>query len=417
MTTSGLSTAASALGQTATSTSPVATGYGIDRYSPSGRGSHWFANESLDLRGQFRWAAGLTFDYAGRPLAAYNADDSLRGSVISSQSFLHVGGNVMFLDRFRVGINIPFAVTNEGATVTVGSVAYLAPAARRIADMRLGVDVRLLGEYGDPLTVAFGTQVFFPTGSQESYTGDGSVRVQPRVLLAGDAGLLGYAARVGFEYRPTQPGYAVGATGTELAFGAAAGVKLLERKLTIGPEISGSTVLVDGGVFRKSSTPVEAMVGARYVNGIDVGLAGGMGLTRGIGAPAGRLLVTVGVAEPYKKPIYDRDKDNILDNIDACPDVPGIKSDDPKLNGCPDPDRDKDGIMNAVDACPDEAGIKSDDPKYNGCPDLDRDKDGITNVEDACPDVAGIKSEDPKLNGCPDPDRDKDGIKNEEAGE
>jgi outer membrane protein OmpA-like peptidoglycan-associated protein len=392
----------------------IATGFAINRHSPAERGSNWFSNESIDLRGRFRWAAGLTFDYAGRSLAAYNVDDSFRGSIVSSQSFLHIGGNVTFLDRFRVGLNIPFVVTNEGAPLVVSGVSYAAPSVRRVADMRLGVDMRLLGEYGDPLTVAFGTQVFLPTGSQESYTGDGSLRVQPRLLVAGDAGIFGYAARVGFESRPAQAGFPGGATGSEIAFGAAAGVKLLERKLTIGPEVSGSTVVVDDGAFKQISTPVEGMLGARYVSGVDLGVAAGAGLNRGIGSPTARLLVTIGVAQPYKKPIYDRDKDNVLDDVDACPDVPGIRSDDPRYNGCPDPDRDKDAILNAVDACPDEPGIKSDDPAYNGCPDPDRDRDGIRNVDDACPDVPGVKLENPRYSGCPDPDRDKDNIQNEQ---
>ena len=46
------------------------------------------------------------------------------------------------------------------------------------------------------------------------------------------------------------------------------------------------------------------------------------------------------------------------------------------------------------------AGVKTDDPKTNGCP-ADRDKDGIIDTEDACPDAAGPKSSDPKRNGCP----------------
>src|SRR5262249_15982161 len=50
-----------------------------------------------------------------------------------------------------------------------------------------------------------------------------------------------------------------------------------------------------------------------------------------------------------------------------CPDVPGVKTDDPKTNGCP-PDRDKDGIIDSQDACPDEPGPPNEDPKKNGCP-------------------------------------------------
>jgi outer membrane protein OmpA-like peptidoglycan-associated protein len=65
----------------------------------------------------------------------------------------------------------------------------------------------------------------------------------------------------------------------------------------------------------------------------------------------------------------DSDKDGIVDADDACPDVPGAVSKDPKENGCPlDPDRDHDGIPNDTDACPSEAGPKDPDPQKNGCP-------------------------------------------------
>jgi outer membrane protein OmpA-like peptidoglycan-associated protein len=95
----------------------------------------------------------------------------------------------------------------------------------------------------------------------------------------------------------------------------------------------------------------------------------------------------------------DRDGDGIPDAEDACPDVPGVRSDDPKKNGCP-ADRDGDGIPDAQDACPDVPGVRSSDPKKNGCP-PDRDEDGIPDAQDACPDVKGSPDPDPKKNGCP----------------
>jgi len=91
--------------------------------------------------------------------------------------------------------------------------------------------------------------------------------------------------------------------------------------------------------------------------------------------------------------------------------VAGVRSDDPKKNGCPS-DRDGDGVFDLVDACPDVAGVKSDDPKKNGCP-LDRDGDAIPDDKDACPDIPGEPSDDPLRNGCP-PDRDGDGIYDKE---
>jgi outer membrane protein OmpA-like peptidoglycan-associated protein len=126
----------------------------------------------------------------------------------------------------------------------------------------------------------------------------------------------------------------------------------------------------------------------------------------------------VAAAEGQTAPASDRDKDGVPDDKDACPDDAGVKTDDPKTNGCPPPaDRDKDGIVDDDDACPDTAGIKTDDPKTNGCPPPppDRDGDGIVDAEDACPDQPGVKTDDPQTNGCPaDPDRDKDGIPNDD---
>lgn len=86
----------------------------------------------------------------------------------------------------------------------------------------------------------------------------------------------------------------------------------------------------------------------------------------------------------------DSDGDGITDNVDDCPDVAGL----PSTNGCPD--QDGDGIRDGVDDCPDLAGI----PALSGCPDADGD--GVTDADDNCPDVAGIRA----LDGCPDQDGD-----------
>jgi OmpA-OmpF porin, OOP family len=86
----------------------------------------------------------------------------------------------------------------------------------------------------------------------------------------------------------------------------------------------------------------------------------------------------------------------VSDDKDKCPSGAGKGPD-----GCP-VDTDSDGIVDAADACPDVAGLKSEDPKKNGCPiDPDMDKDGILNTEDACPEVSGPKNADKEKNGCP----------------
>jgi outer membrane protein OmpA-like peptidoglycan-associated protein len=102
-----------------------------------------------------------------------------------------------------------------------------------------------------------------------------------------------------------------------------------------------------------------------------------------------------------KKPA-DRDHDGIPDKHDACPDEPGVATDNPATNGCPPPppDRDGDGIPDKDDACPDVKGVANSDPTQNGCP-PDTDGDGIRDDVDACPNEKGPADPDPQKNGCP----------------
>ncbi len=106
------------------------------------------------------------------------------------------------------------------------------------------------------------------------------------------------------------------------------------------------------------------------------------------------LSVTLGRAKP--KPILppnpDRDGDGFKNEVDSCPDTPGVSPD-----GCPPRDTDEDGFLDVDDACPYEAGVDPD-----GCPKRDTDGDGFTDDVDACIDrpetVNGYKDDD----GCPD---------------
>lgn len=117
----------------------------------------------------------------------------------------------------------------------------------------------------------------------------------------------------------------------------------------------------------------------------------------------------------------DRDGDGVADEVDACPDIPGLaeyagcpdtdgdgvidtKDDCPMVPGVPNlsgcPDSDGDGIANKFDDCPNVPGER----QFKGCP--DSDKDGVRDIDDKCPQVKGLK----EYEGCPPPDRDGDGV-------
>ncbi len=403
-----------ALAQTA------APGFAINRFDPSERGSEWFALESLDLRGEARLAFGVIGDWSHKPLVLYAPDGSAKQSLIEDQIFFHVGGGIILAERLRLAVNLPIAVKQSGRSAGAGS-TIATPNDASVGDLRLGADVRLFGEYGDAFTTAVGVQVHVPTGTQADYTGDGKVRVVPRLLGAGEAGPFAYAVKVGVQYRALDANFVNTPIGTELVMGAAAGLHFIDKKVLIGPEVYGSTVISgDNNTFKRLTSPLEALFGAHItLDDFRFGAGVGPGLTRGVGTPELRV---VGMLEwfpaitPPPPPPADRDNDGVIDTDDACPDTPGVRSEDPRKNGCPPPppDRDNDGILDAQDACPETPGVKTDDPKTNGCPPPppDRDKDGVSDPEDACPDTPGVKTEDPKTNGCPPPppDRDNDGI-------
>ncbi|HEY3820769.1 MAG TPA: OmpA family protein [Polyangiaceae bacterium] len=398
------------LSATRASAQTTAAGFNLDQFSPSERGSEWFAEDSLDLRGDPGAAIGIVGELGIRPLVIYNPDGSTQSVPVHQQLVLHPGASVTLFERLRLGLDVPVAVYQAGTSGTIDGVSYPAVTSGGVGDLRIGADVRLFGVYGDPFTLAAGAQIFIPSGNSSEYLGDNSFHaVLPRALVAGQIGWFEYAAHLGFHYRGLDTTIAGASVGSDVLFGASAGVRALDGKLVAGPELYGSTG-VTGSVFATQTTPVELLLGGHYLIGSSVRVGAGIapGLTRAYGEPSVRYLASVEwVSSPAAPPPPDRDHDGILDADDACPDVPGVKTDDPKTNGCP-PDRDHDGIVDTDDACPDVPGVKTDDPKTNGCP-PDRDHDGIPDADDACPDVPGVKTDDPKTNGCP-PDRDHDGI-------
>lgn len=399
-----------------------APGFALSRFEPSERGSDWFVGESLDLRGRFRPAIGAVAEYAYQPLVVRNGNGDLLAEPVRHLAFLHVGASVALADRLRLALDLPVQIFADGTSATFGTRTYSAPThAQGVGDLRIGGDVRVFGTYGDAITAAVGVQVWAPTGSREQYTGDGAVRIRPRAMVAGEVGAFVYAAQLNVGYRAHSEQVDGSSVGSDLGFTASAGVRLAERRLVVGPEVFGSTVLDDP--FARRATPIEALLGAHYlVHDVRLGAGVGTGIGSGYGAPAVHALLSAEWApsfdqeqrrqaeraESHAAPAtvtpnednLDRDHDGVADRLDACPGVLGILSSDPRANGCP-PDSDGDGVHDVDDACPTTPGLRTSNAATNGCPDVDRDKDGIVNADDACPDEQGPRDPDPNRSGCP----------------
>jgi OOP family OmpA-OmpF porin len=121
------------------------------------------------------------------------------------------------------------------------------------------------------------------------------------LMLAGDLGPFAYALEGGFTYRGNDADFAGAKRGSELNAAGSLGLRVLDGRLLLGPEVFGSTVVRDSdAVFAKPSTPAELIIGGHLFtsSGFRVGAGAGPGLTHGIGSPAWRGLLTVEWSAP-----------------------------------------------------------------------------------------------------------------------
>lgn len=307
-------------------------GYAVNRFEPSERGSDWFASESLDLRGRARPFAGIVGDWSYRPLTVSSAGRD--APVITDDVVSHVGGGIVFLDRARASLNLPFALYRHGDDATGRTVAARAPRERvTIGDLRMALDAGLLGDFGEIAHLAVGAQVFLPTGSRESYTSDGTIRFAPRVMLAGEGSSFAYAAKVGFMFRPFDGVFEGRRLGSEAFMTVSAGVKVNDRVI-FGPELYGASVVTGGDAFTSRASGLGALLGMHVIllDDLRLGNAIGTDFIRGDGSPDFRLLASVEYAPDV---CVDKDGDGICAKDDACPLVFGVPTGIRSTNGCP----------------------------------------------------------------------------------
>ncbi|MET0413463.1 MAG: hypothetical protein ABW217_19295 [Polyangiaceae bacterium] len=370
-------------------------GFALNRFDPAERGSAWFAAESLHFSGHNRWAVGFVGDVAQGPLVAREPADGERVTLIDSQSFVHAGASVVLKERLRLGFGAPLLAHQRASAFEAPGVSVAPREGAALGDVRLGADVRVLGAPADTFRAGAGVRVYLPTGEREAFASDGAVRVAPQLEVAGELGSFVYASSIGVQIRRGAGEFSGASGGSELGLVAAAGVRLLERRLVLGPELWGSTVIGGGDAFMKrSATPFEVVLGGHYAvfDDLRVALGVGPGLSEGLGSPALRGLASIEWA-PRTETVSD-----------ARAASPGVSSPGASAGG----DRDGDGVLDADDRCPERFGMASSDPLSRGCPPWespkpsDSDGDGISDAQDACAGEPGMANPfDSGQHGCP----------------
>lgn len=314
----------------------------------------------------------LWLHYANSPLVWVdpvpdNEDDAVH-RIVSDALGLNVVGSAA-IHRFRLGVDLPiYLVAASGADING---AFDSNGAG-LGDLAIDGRATALDRRTAPLGLGLSGRLILPTATVQTSLGipSGGVAGEIMALIDTDLDPVYLSANLGTRLSPTTPlsnieigNQFVARLGGAYTIPSAddAGVSL-----DLNTNVNFSSPVVDSAAL--VGVPIEVLGGGWYRFTDDWVLRGGIGrgLTEGIGSPAARVILSIA----YERPLDgDKDRDLILDSVDACPAEPEDRDEFEDENGCPDPDNDIDGIVDASDSCPnrpeDADGFRDDD----GCPD------------------------------------------------
>ncbi len=451
--------------------SAQARGWAFGRLEPSVAGDPFFVAQSptYTRMGNFAARAAIVVDYANQPLVVRTTVAGNPVAVFEHVLLAHALAQFQFLQRVGLDVALPLSLLQTG-TASPG-LPGVAPSNRIAAgDLRIGARVRVVGfSDRDPASLHVGLALhlgFLGYSAREQNVTDDAVRARAFVTGTGRAGVVRWSVTAGFHARPqtTLPLSLDGQSttvGSEIYGSLGLQFVFAGDRFAFGPELWGATNIAQP--FQPLNRHAEALLGitARPIPWLELGLAGGTGLTIAAGTPAFRGIFRVAVmtdgvstapertreisgsapadaawgprattptdlaarrttatgdapattsptgaatAAPASVPLdddADPDSDGVRNSVDRCPTQPRGTNPDPDRPGCPDLDRDGDGVTDHADLCASLAAGAVPDPERRGCPLIDQDGDRVADSQDHCPTQPGTPSTDPTRNGCP----------------
>ena len=160
----------------------------------------------------------------------------------------------------------------------------------------------------DRASISVAGYFWLPLGTQRYHSGDGMPRGLVRLILGGQSGHLRWTFNGGILLRQTAslgvdpPSDRVG---HELQVGAALSyVGLKNNRLSVGPEASFATLLIENKAFTTEATSLEVLAGCHYriADVISIGAGAGIGVLREPGTPDVRALLRIEYAPAPRKP-------------------------------------------------------------------------------------------------------------------
>jgi hypothetical protein len=247
-------------------------------------------------------------------------------------------------------------------------------------DVNLHLKYTALANPEGRLGVAWLGDVTLPTGARSSFLAESTATVATRLLAEYSVVVASLEASVGYATRPSVRDFGGTAYGNAIPW--TFGVTVLPGLFKLDPSgrqrwelaVRGALPLGDVGPFgvgkpgSAEQTPFLLTVADRVELGHYHDFAATLGADIGLVAAFGVPVIRGILGLSYMPRSHDKDKDGVPDDVDMCPEIPEDKDGFEDNDGCPEIDNDDDGVLDVDDACPNVAGVESPDPRRNGCP-------------------------------------------------
>ena len=372
-------------------------------WSPSMDPGAGLVLEPTQSPGPWQWNVGAWMSYAQSPvLLRFASSNDVAYRPLDHALGVDLVAGIGLGDRAAIGVDVPVLLFQDGTSGLPGSIV----SGGRVPAGGIG-DVAILGKgtllRNDPHGVPLGfglsalAGVTLPTGDRASFAGDGSTTVSLRLLAEYALGLGAIRASAGYSLRTAQQAWPADASLGGVTFGDAIpwSLGLTLRPKTFAPSLdqddrqswevalhgwlpAGPVAPFGAGAPELSPALLAASdrieLGhyrdAFVLVGVDIGL------DQAVGVPdvprRARHRLDAARARPRRRrhprrsttsaptsprtrtasrtrrlPRGRRDGDGILDDEDACPDVPGRLAERSEEERLPAPDTDGDGIPDA----------------------------------------------------------------------
>jgi uncharacterized protein (TIGR03382 family) len=367
--------------------------------NPSGKGSLLLGTGELLPHGDYRFS--LTAHYQKDPLVLFQDGEEL-GTVVRHRATAHLAAAYGLWGRLEIGAQVPVVFLQRGDDLTGLGVGQ--PKGGLAAGTPLlTLQMKLLDQREDDLVdLAVGLEAGPAVGSAAALARE--VRATPSLMAGRTFKSLRAAVDAGILLRPRK----VLTPDTNIQDELGHAVRLGGALSSLGQGLRGELAVIGLVPLKRQGFSVEALSGVRWPmsDAVEAYSMAGVGFGSAPGTPDFRVLFGVAYDRPRARvelakyePPQDSDRDGLFDDMDRCPNVPGL----PGFQGCPD--RDGDGLEDEADHCPSEPGPVA----RKGCPEKDSDGDGLLDEEDLCPTEPGPR----ERQGCPIRDRDQDTVEDQ----